>query len=331
VTWQWAAGAAAAGCDLYAIWPYVRELRTSQARPSPVGWAIWAPLCAVWTVSLGLAGGRAQLGLPATETVACTVIAVWAWRLARQRAGRPLDAEELPRWLSKVMLASTGVALAVVLASVAGLPLASPGAAVCLLVGVDLAAGAVVVNGLRSDPGRESVPSWWWYGAGEAFTLITAVGKGWVFWASPVSGLLIAAGIIGMAWRGGERISRPRFTRPPEWTLIPVVVAGILTLGYDVRVMTGLTAPPSPPATTHLNDITPPFPHGSPRAAMPSPPPVPGGHLPPGHHIQNGPVAAVTYAATAAAPLPSPAPQAIPSPSRRTQRDEPGPDPAPTG
>jgi hypothetical protein len=182
VTWQWAAGAAASGCDMYSMRPYVQDLRASKLRPSPVGWAIWAPLCAVWTVSLGLAG-RAQLGLPASETVGCTVIAVWSWRLARQRVGRPLDAEQqMPRWLSKVILAGTGVAMTAVLASVAGLPLASPTAAVCLLVGVDLTAGAVVVNGLRGDPGRESLLSWWWYGAGEVFTLITAAGKGWVFW-----------------------------------------------------------------------------------------------------------------------------------------------------
>jgi hypothetical protein len=262
------------------------------------------------------------------------VIAVWAWRLARRRAGRPLDAEAMPRWLCQVMLASTGVALAVVLASVAGLPLASPDAAVCLLVGVDLAAGAVVVNGLRSDPGRESVLSWWWYGAGETFTLITAAGKGWVFWASPVSGLLIAAGIIGMAWKGGERISRPRFRRPPDWMLIPAVVAVVLALGFAGQVMLRLTAVPAPPATPRLGELGTQKPHGFPRAPMPSPPPVPGGHLPPGHHIQNGPVAAVTYATVAAAQLLGPVPQACPSPRhQRAQRDGPeaNPHPVPTG
>jgi hypothetical protein len=56
VTWQWAAGTVAAGCSLYSIRPYVSELRAGEARPSPVGWAIWAALCAVLTAALALAG-----------------------------------------------------------------------------------------------------------------------------------------------------------------------------------------------------------------------------------------------------------------------------------
>jgi hypothetical protein len=157
--------------------------------------------------------------------VGCTVIAVWSWRLARRRAaGRALDAEHMPRWLSITILAGVGAALGVVAASVAGMPLASPVFAACLLLGVDMVAGSVAVNNVRHDPPAESVVSWWWYAAAEVATFGTAIGKSWVFWASPGTGLLIAAGIIGMAWKGGERISlarpprhrqRPRHRLPP--------------------------------------------------------------------------------------------------------------------
>jgi hypothetical protein len=305
----------------------VRDLRAGKVAPTPVGWVIWALLCAVLTTALALAGGRAQLGLPVAEWLGCTVIAAWTWLLARRRAGRALDDEDMPRWLSVTALASVAVALAVVVASAAGLHMASPVAAAVLLLAVDLVAAAVAVNRVFHDATAESVESWWWYAVGEGFCLLTAIGHSWIFWASSGSGLLVAGAIIGMAWRGSEHIHLPRL---PQWTLIPGAVAGIVVLGFAGQVMMRLTALRSPPATRPLDESGPRVTHSLPSTAMLPPPPARAGHLPPGHHIRNGPVAVVAFTAAPADPLPSPRLQHCPSPSQRTQRDEPGPDPHPS-
>src|SRR5262249_1273865 len=153
-------------------------------------------------------------------------------------AGRALDDEDMPRWLSVTVLAGVAMALAVVVASAAGLPLASPVAAAVLLLAVDLVAAAVAVNRGFHDPTARSLESWWWYAVGEGFCLLTAIGHGWIFWVAGGSGLLIAGAIIGMAWRGGEHIHLPRLR---QWMLIPGAVVGIVVLGLAGQVVLGLT------------------------------------------------------------------------------------------
>ena len=209
MTFQWAAGLIAFACSLISIWPAVRDIRAGVAHPSPVGWLIFAAECAVFTTSLALAGGRAQLGLPAAETLGCTVVAVLAWRAAQRRSGQALDDEEEPRWVSVMIITGVAVALAVVTASAAGAELASPVQATCLLIGVDLVAGAVVVNRVAHQPDAESPGNWAWYLAGECFATVSAIGSAWIFWASSLSGAAVAAAILLTAWRGGVTVKLP--------------------------------------------------------------------------------------------------------------------------
>jgi hypothetical protein len=223
VTWQWVAGAIAAGCSIYAYLPYIRGILAGK-RPSPVSWAIWAGLCIELTVAMAFAGGRAQLALPLTEGIGSVVVAVLAWRAARRRARRPLnagrmprwlaialralDAEQMPRWLAVTLLAGAAVAMA-------GWWFAGPVTGAALLLGLDLGAGAVTVNDVWHDPESEPVPPWMWYGVGELASFGTAVGAGWVFWASPGTGLTVAVGVIVTAWRRGRRARPPSTSLPP--------------------------------------------------------------------------------------------------------------------
>lgn len=210
MTFQWVAGLLAFVCSLISIWPAVRDIRSGAAHPSPVGWVIFAAECAVFTASLALAGGRAQLGLPAAETIGCTLVAVLAWRAARRRSGQALDDEDEPRWVSVMIIAGVTVALAIVTASAAGAGLASPVQATCLLIGVDLVAGAVVVNRVAHEPAAESPGNWAWYLAGECFATVSAFGSAWIFWASSLSGAAVAGAILFTAWRGGVTVQLPR-------------------------------------------------------------------------------------------------------------------------
>lgn len=203
MTPQWAAGIISFGCSLYSFVPYIRGIRAGN-RPSPVSWIIWAWLCAA-LVSSGIAGGgRAVVALPVAELAGCTTVAVLAWRSARRR-GVDLD-DHLPRWLAVAELAGVAGALA-------WWPFTGPLTSVLLLIAVDFTAAVNTINDLRHDPSAESLASWWWYGTGEVFATLAAFGASWVFWASSLAGLAVAAATIITAWAGGVTAGLPPWLR----------------------------------------------------------------------------------------------------------------------
>ena len=214
MTLQWAAGLAAAGFSLSSFVPYIRGVLADK-KPSPVSWLIWAALCASLTSAQIAGGGRAVVALPAAELAGCVTVAALAWRAARRR-GTGLG-EDIPRWVVVTELGGCAAALA-------WWPFAGPLASVLLLVAVDFTAAANTIWNLRSDPAAESLSSWWLYGTGEVLATVAAVGASWVFWASSLSGLAVAATIIAVAWYGGVTIRPPgrhRATAPVEETVQP--------------------------------------------------------------------------------------------------------------
>jgi hypothetical protein len=204
VTPQWASGIIAFGCSAYSFIPYWRGIASGVNKPSPLAWIIWSALCVELTAALAAAGGRAVLGLPIAETIGCTINAVLAWRAAKRRAvtGKALDAETFSRRTAAILAAACALALA-------GWWFAGPVPAALLLIAVDFTAGGITVNDVRLDPAAEPLASWWWYGTGEVFSTAAAVGAGWVFWASSLSGLTVAVTIIAMAARGGVTVRTP--------------------------------------------------------------------------------------------------------------------------
>jgi len=207
VTFQLAAGVAAFACSMWSVPTAVRDIRTGKATPSPVAWLIFGLECAAFVTTLRLAGGWAQLGLVAAETISCCLIAVLAWRAARRRHGHAAAAEEAPVWVLVLTVAGVAVACAMVVAGQAGLVPVTPVQATLVLIGVDLTGGVVALRGVARNPGNEPVLSWLRYGMGEVWATVAAIGSGWIFWATSLSGLAVAAAITGMAWRGGERVS----------------------------------------------------------------------------------------------------------------------------
>jgi hypothetical protein len=272
MTWlHWIAGGIAAVCSLYSFRPYVLGIR--RGKPvSPSSWVIWAVVATEITVALWFAGGRAQLGLPIAETAGCTLVAVMAWRAAKRRAGRALDGDKLPRRAVIALMAACGVALVGwwFADRIAG-PAAGPILAACLLVGVDLTAGGITTRGLRTDPDDEPLSSWWWYGSGELASCGTAIGAGWVFWVSPLSGLAVATAIIATAWVGGVSVSTQRFrgrhaaaaAALPTWLLVTSALVLMVLLGAGIETFARMSAPVTDAAAGTQPFVTSPAPSAS--------------------------------------------------------------------